>query len=172
MALWAPRAHVFVCPGEQNIEALKQNIIHVLGLHGSGLLELSAMSWPGQGSHLRQGFAPLAPSHSSPFPRPLLWYLQGLQNPPLPSCPSEVPTGRRYRLGALSRGERTAHRPSSDPTGLGQKTEPMPECSPMQEIPVVLQLVGSWGCLEPELGWSFVCGATSLATCAADTGKS
>lgn len=121
---------------------------------------------------LQQGFVPLSPSCGSPFSCPLLWYLQGLQKPYLPSCPSKVLLGRRYGLGALSRDGRNTRHPSSDPTGLGQKTEPMPGCSLVQEIPMVLQLVGSWCCSEPELGRSFVRSATSLAACAADTGKS
>ena len=122
--------------------------------------------------HLQQGricSSGPVPQLSLPLPTALL--SPGHQKP-LPSCPSKVPVGRRYRLGVLSRGGRTTHHPSSDPTGLGQKTEPMPGCSPMQEIPMVLQLVGGWGCSEPELGRSFVHSAASLATCAADTGKS
>lgn len=57
---------------------------------------------------------------------------------------------------------------SFDPTGIGKKTEPARE----QEIPVALQLVGGWGCSEPEPGRSFVHSTTSLAACAAGTGKS
>lgn len=91
-----------------------------------------------------------------------------MQKPYLPSSPSEVPVGRRDGLGALGRGGRNTQSRSFDPTGIGKKTEPARE----QEIPVALQLVGGWGCSELEPGRNFVHSATSLAACAAGTGKS
>lgn len=78
---------------------------------------------------------------------------------------SEVPVGRRDGPGVLGRGGRNTHSPSFDPTGIGKKTKAVRE----QEIPVALQLVGGWGCSEPEPGRSFVHSTTNLAACAAGT---
>lgn len=57
------------------------------------------------------------------------------------------------------------HSPSFDPTGIRKETEAARE----QEVPVALQLVGGWGCSEPEPGRRFVYSTTSLAACAAGT---
>lgn len=84
MASWAPCTHPFVCPEEQNVKALKQNTILVLGSNGSGLLEVSAQAALAK-PHTKDLFLwprPAAlPSHNH-----LLWYLQALQKPSLPSC--------------------------------------------------------------------------------------
>lgn len=117
---------------EPGVTLWAQNKICVLGLYDSVFLEAGLASICSSGP-----IPQLSPPSSTTLVSPGLFCLVSLK--------SSLRGGTDL---VHCRNERTPHHcPSSDPTGLGQKTELMLGCSSKQEIPVVPPLVDGWDCL-------------------------